>query len=113
MDVRAEAIQRDAPLPDPYLARCGHLAGRFRDGPHPAGSSSHLQTSTLLRSGEQSDLNYRLLAADTLQSAVDQGHADGGAYDQRLAEVYRGLAEIARASGDSAQALRYLQLAAD
>ncbi|MFO7697849.1 MAG: hypothetical protein R6X16_11935 [Anaerolineae bacterium] len=111
MEMRAEAIQRGAPLPDPYSRAVGMLMEQLQTNPTPE-TYLTLADLYLARSAEQSDPNYRLLAADTLQSAVDRGHADTTVL-QRLAEVYRGLAEISRASGDSAQALHYLQLAAD
>ncbi|MHB1319313.1 MAG: tetratricopeptide repeat protein, partial [Anaerolineae bacterium] len=111
LEVRAEAVERRAPLPDPYSRAVGILLVALQTDPTPE-AFLQLADLYLARSAEQSDLNYRLLAADTLQSAVDQGHADS-AVRQRLADVYRSLAEIARQSGDAAQALRYLQLASE
>jgi hypothetical protein len=110
-EIASEAMRRGAPYPDPYSRSLGVLLSTLAVDPSPQ-TYLALADLYLARAGEPPEANYRLLAAETLELAVQSGHADAVVI-QRLSTAYRGLAEIARAAGDSKQALHYLQLEAD
>ena len=110
MALRAEAMERRAPLADLYPRALGVLLEELRRAPS---TDTYLALADLYlsRAEEVADDNYRLLSAETLQSAVDRGYG-GSEILSRLAEIYNLLAEIAHKAGDSTRALEYLEAAA-
>ena len=110
MALRAEAMERRAPLTDLYPRALGVLLQELERAPS-ADTYLALADLYLSRAQEVADDNYRLLAAETLQSAVDSGYGNSQVLS-RLSDIYRNLADIAHQAGDSTRALEYLEAAA-
>ncbi len=110
MALRSEAVERRAPLADLYPRALGVLLEEL-DRTHSTDTYLALADLYMSRAEEMVEDNYRLLAAETLQSAVDSGHGNSQVLS-RLAEIYGVLAEIAHKAGDSSRALEYLEAAA-
>jgi len=110
MALRAEAMERRAPLGDLYPRALGVLLQELERAPS---TDTYLALADLYlsRADEVADDNYRLLSAETLQSAMDNGHGDSQ-IRSRLADIYSLMAEIAHEAGDSTRALEYLEAAA-
>jgi len=107
----AEARSTGAPYPDPYARTVGSLLAALQVSPS-AELYLALADQYLARAETLGDANYRLLAAETLEAARQKG-ADDLAIRERLGSIYRALAETARAAGNAADALRYLEQEAD
>lgn len=112
-DLGVEAERLDAPYPDPYPRILGELQQATRRDPSPA---AHLALAELYleRADALPDLerNYRLLAAEALEGALQAGAQDA-AISRQLAGIYVQLAQQARQAGNPEGALHYITLAAE
>ncbi len=110
-DLGREAARTGAPYADPYALALGALQVAASQDPSPA---PHLALADLYleRAEEQPelDINYRLLAAEELEAALNAGATDP-TISERLAQLYFGLAQQAHEVGDPTDALRYIGLA--
>jgi hypothetical protein len=107
--LREEAKAQQAPYPDPWSRILGLLLQAIERSPSPE-SYLALADQYQQRFTETEDNNYRLLAIETLEQAIETGHSDD-AVRTGLAAMYTDMAAWAAQSGDASRALAYLTAA--